>query len=266
MPSHQSIDHATLNTALEPGIIACTAGIWSGSDQYCLTPKVAAGVIRASGSRVLVAHTPARAEIAAYGDQVSDLSEVISSLGVPLSKFVLFFNTSLSLSLDDVFRAFESMEILREKEFYAQAAASYLKLELLGGDLRPLNIETLEILNKISLDRRRRCIPYLTPDLSSVKNAASSGCPCIRIWCSDIGKGQGIKDRATLETIARSLNIPLILEGGIRRPEDAQIALQIGFRAILANSAFRFSDDPTALAEAFKHAIDSVRCRSDVAN
>jgi thiazole synthase len=162
-------------------------------------------------------------------------------------------------SLEDVLQVVESMKSICELPFYSKAATSFLKLELLDEKIKPSDIGTKKILLQLPCEIREICIPYLSGDLDLLKYAVDIGCPCVRIWCSEIGRGQGITDTKRLSTIVKSTNAPLILEGGIVSPDHAKLAMEIGFKAVLVNSAFRLSREPVDLARKFRVAIDSVR-------
>lgn len=242
--------------ALEPGIIACTAGIWNPTDKYCLPKDTAAAVIRESGSRVLVTHIPNPKNIQLYEIGTVDLSQLISKTSIRTNDMTLFFNTSLCSNVEDILQVFE---VMRRFPFYSKVGGSFLKLDILDETNKPSDIRTRDILSRLPQEIRRICLPFISGDLKVLAYATKIGCPGIRIWCSEIGHGQGIKDLQRLSSIVDFATVPLILEGGIGSPEDATLAIEIGYKAVLINSAFRFSDDPIELAREFRNAINSAK-------
>lgn len=250
---------STLAYALAPGIISCVAGVWTSNNRYCLPVHVGAGVIRNSGCRVLVIHQPNSNTFGILQDDALELDELIQELELPIDNLVLFFNTSLCSTMDDVQQAIEMMNFMCSLPPYSQVVGAFLKLEILDDNLRPIDSKIIKILNELPLEMRKVCIPFLSGELSALQHAVDLGCPAIRIWCSDIGQGKGIIDKQRLEQIVNLVNIPLILEGGLATPTDVQEALLAGFSAVLINSAFRHSQDPIQLATQIRTAIDQIR-------
>ncbi len=58
---------------------------------------------------------------------------------------------------------------------------------------------------------------------------------------------------------ARLPDVPLVVDAGIGSPRDAVQALEMGFDAVLLNSAVAHAHDPVAMARAFKLAIEAGR-------
>jgi thiazole synthase len=98
--------------------------------------------------------------------------------------------------------------------------------------------------------------PYCTEDLTVCEHLLEVGCRILMPWASPIGSGQGLMNPYGLRLLRKRLpNIPLIIDAGIGKPSDAARAMEMGFDAILLNSAIALSDDPILMATAFRHAI-----------
>ena len=54
-------------------------------------------------------------------------------------------------------------------------------------------------------------------------------------------------------------DIPLIVDAGIGRPSHATAVMEIGYDAVLLNTAVAGARDPALMAEAFAQAIDAGR-------
>jgi thiazole synthase len=54
-------------------------------------------------------------------------------------------------------------------------------------------------------------------------------------------------------------DIPLIIDAGIGRPSHAATVMELGFDAVLLNTAVAGAGDPVAMAGAFARAIESGR-------
>lgn len=246
-----------LKIGLSPKVIACVAGIWS-NDSYCLPFQKAVDVIKYSGTRILVLHIPSEYETTSQNStsEAINFHELIQALDIPYTDMVLFFNTSLCHTLNDVERVIKSMNYLQAQQPYKNIP-SFLKLEIFDDDFMPNDKIICEILEKIPREVRKICIPYIKGESGAIRYLIELGCPALRIWCSQIGKGDGIIDSERLERIVKNKDVPFILEGGIATPQDVQKALKIGFDAVLINSAFRNSRNPIALALEIRNIIDS---------
>ncbi len=58
---------------------------------------------------------------------------------------------------------------------------------------------------------------------------------------------------------AEFADIPLIVDAGIGRPSHAAAVMELGFDAVLLNTAVAGAGDPPAMAEAFAEAIAAGR-------
>jgi thiazole synthase len=79
-------------------------------------------------------------------------------------------------------------------------------------------------------------------------------------WGAPIGSGQGLLNPTALKTLrARLPDVPLVVDAGIGSPRDAVQAMEMGYDAVLLNSAVAQAHDPVAMARAFKLAIEAGR-------
>ena len=79
-------------------------------------------------------------------------------------------------------------------------------------------------------------------------------------WGAPIGSGQGLLNPSALRTLrARLPGVPLIVDAGIGSPRDAVQAMEMGFDAVLVNSAVALAHDPATMARAFRLAIEGGR-------
>ena len=133
----------------------------------------------------------------------------------------------------------------------------WIKLEIIGDDynLQPdplLLITAAEALIK----RGFTVLPYCTDDLIICQRLVDLGCSMLMPWASPIGSGQGILNPYALQTLRERLpDTFLIVDAGIGRPSDATRVMEMGFDAVLLNSAIALAQNPVAMASAFKHAI-----------
>ena len=76
---------------------------------------------------------------------------------------------------------------------------------------------------------------------------------------SPIGSNKGLKTIDFLEIIIEQAKVPVIVDAGIGSPSDAAKALELGADAVLVNTAIAVSDDPVAMARAFKLGVEAGR-------
>jgi thiazole synthase len=75
-------------------------------------------------------------------------------------------------------------------------------------------------------------------------------------WGAPIGTGQGLLNPYALLTLRERLpTIPLVVDAGIGLPSHAAQALEMGYDAVLLNTAVAQAADPVLMATAFRDAI-----------
>ena len=79
-------------------------------------------------------------------------------------------------------------------------------------------------------------------------------------WGAPIGSGQGLRNPDALRAMrAHFPEVPLIVDAGIGRPSDAAQAMELGYDAVLLNTAVAKAGDPVAMARAMAQAVDAGR-------
>lgn len=102
--------------------------------------------------------------------------------------------------------------------------------------------------------------PYCTDDLVSAQRLVDAGCRILMPWGAPIGSGQGLLNPWALRTLrARLPELTLVVDAGIGVPSHAAQAMELGFDAVLLNSAVAQASDPAGMARAFRLAIDAGR-------
>ena len=138
---------------------------------------------------------------------------------------------------------------------------NWIKLEVLGDEytLQPDPFETLAAAKELARDGFE-VFPYCTDDLVSCQRLLDAGCRILMPWGAPIGSGQGLLNPWALRTLrARLPEVPLVLDAGIGSPAHAVQAMELGFDAVLVNSAVSQAMDPVAMARAFKLAVEAGR-------
>jgi len=138
---------------------------------------------------------------------------------------------------------------------------NWIKLEVIGDqyNLQPDPFETVKAA-EVLIKEGFEVFPYTTDDLVVATKLADVGCNILMPWGSPIGSGQGLMNPSNLKAIRKKFpNLQLIIDAGIGKPSDAVEAMQLGYDAVLLNSAIALAQDPVKMAEAFKHAISAGR-------
>ena len=137
----------------------------------------------------------------------------------------------------------------------------WIKLEVVGDEytLQPDPFELLEAAQVLAHDGFE-VFPYCTDDLVSCQRLLDVGCRILMPWGAPIGSGQGLTNPRALRTLrARLPDVTLIVDAGIGSPRDAVQAMELGFDAVLLNSAVAHAHDPVSMARAFKLGIEAGR-------
>ena len=137
----------------------------------------------------------------------------------------------------------------------------WIKLEVIGDNetLQPDPIGLVEaagILIKDGFD----VFPYCTEDLTVALRLREIGCQVIMPWAAPIGSARGITNRDALKLMrARLPDVILVVDAGLGAPSHAAEALELGYDAVLLNTAVAKARDPVNMAKAFRHAVDAGR-------
>ena len=138
----------------------------------------------------------------------------------------------------------------------------WIKLEVVANDdtLNPAVLELIEAARILAADGFK-VFPYTTDDLSIAEHLLNAGCEVLMPWGAPIGSGQGLNNPFALRAMrAHFPHTPLIVDAGIGLPSHAAQALEMGFDAVLLNTAVAKAGDPVKMAGAFSNAVFSGRC------
>jgi len=137
----------------------------------------------------------------------------------------------------------------------------WIKLEVIGDqyNLQPDPYETVEAA-KVLIKEGFEVFPYTTDDLVVAKKLADVGCQILMPWGSPIGSGKGLMNPYNLRTLREQFpKLKLVVDAGIGKPSHAIEAMELGFDAVLLNSAVALAQDPIAMAKAFALAVEAGR-------
>jgi thiazole synthase len=138
---------------------------------------------------------------------------------------------------------------------------SWVKLEVIANDdtLQPDLFGLVEAAGVLTREGFQ-VFPYTTEDLSAAERLLGAGCEVLMPWGAPIGSGQGLANPAALKTMrAYYPGIPLVVDAGIGAPSHAAAAMELGYDAVLLNTAVAKAENPPAMAAAFARAIEAGR-------
>jgi thiazole synthase len=102
-------------------------------------------------------------------------------------------------------------------------------------------------------------LPYIHADPVLCKRLEDVGTQCVMPLGAPIGSNKGLRTLEFLEIIIEQSNVPVIIDAGIGAPSHAAYAMEIGADAVLVNTAIAVSQNPVAMAKAFKMAVEAGR-------
>ncbi len=137
----------------------------------------------------------------------------------------------------------------------------WIKLEVIGdADTLQPDVFGLVEAAKILSAEGFEVFPYTTADLGVADRLLEAGCRVLMPWGAPIGTGLGLNDVYALRSLrARFPDVPLVVDAGIGKPSHAAAAMELGYDAVLLNTAVAKAGDPVAMAGAFARAIEAGR-------
>ncbi|KQU74221.1 thiazole synthase [Aminobacter sp. DSM 101952] len=209
------------------------------------SPAIMAEAIKASGADIVTVSLRRETSGGKTGGQFWSL---IQSLGVRVLP-----NTAGCHSIKE---AVTTARMAREV-----FGTNWIKLEVIGNhDTLQPDVFGLVDAAKILAAEGFEVFPYTTDDLVVAGRLVDAGCKVLMPWCAPIGSARGPQNPDALRSLRGHFpNVPLIVDAGIGRPSHAATVMELGYDAVLLNTAVAKAGDPVAMASAFGKAVDSGR-------
>lgn len=140
-------------------------------------------------------------------------------------------------------------------------ATPWVKLEVVGEDdtLQPDVFGLVEAARILAADGFQ-VFAYTTEDLVVAERLLDAGCEVLMPWGAPIGSGRGLNNPYGLRAMrAHFPGVPLVVDAGIGTPAHAAAAMELGYDAVLLNTAIAKAGDPVAMARAFALAVEAGR-------
>jgi thiazole synthase len=138
---------------------------------------------------------------------------------------------------------------------------NWIKLEVIGNHdtLQPDVFGLVEAARSLSADGFE-VFPYTTEDLVVGERLLDAGCRVLMPWGAPIGSGRGLNNLYGLRAMrAHFPDVPVVIDAGIGLPSQATQAMELGYDAVLLNTAVARAGDPARMAAAFAQAIAAGR-------
>lgn len=138
---------------------------------------------------------------------------------------------------------------------------NWIKLEVIGDDytLQPDPFGLLFATERL-VSMGFEVFPYMNDDLVLADRLKDAGCRVLMPWGAPIGSGRGLNNVFALKTLReRFPDTTLVVDAGIGAPSHAAQAMEMGYDAVLLNTAVAKAGDPVLMAGAFAQAIEAGR-------
>ncbi len=209
------------------------------------SPKIMQDAIRASGAGIVTVSLRRESAGGKTGDAFWSLIRELDVAVLP--------NTAGCRSVRE---AVTTAKLAREL-----FGTSWIKLEVIADNdtLQPDVVGLVEAASVLVKDGFE-VFPYCTEDLSVAMRLVDAGCRVVMPWAAPIGSAKGIINRDALKLLRDRLpDVALVVDAGIGAPSHAAEALELGYDAVLLNTAIAKAADPVAMAAAFKLAVEAGR-------
>jgi thiazole synthase len=209
------------------------------------SPAILADCVRASGAEIVTASLRREAGGAQAG---ASFWSLIKELGVRVLP-----NTAGCRSVKE---AVTTAEMAREV-----FDTDWIKLEVIGDDdtLQPDVfglVEAAAILTRAGF----KVFPYMTEDLIVAEKLIGAGCEILMPWGAPIGSGRGLNNPYGLRALrAHFPGVPLVVDAGLGAPSHGAAAMELGYDAIMINTAVAKAGEAVAMARAFKLGVEAGR-------
>lgn len=136
----------------------------------------------------------------------------------------------------------------------------WLKLEIHPDPryLLPDSTETLRATEMLAKEGFN-VLPYCQADPTLCKRLEEAGAAAVMPLGAPIGSNLGLRTRDFLRIIIEQSSVPVIVDAGIGAPSHAAEAMEMGASACLVNTAIAVAGNPSAMAAAFRKAVEAGR-------
>lgn len=152
---------------------------------------------------------------------------------------------------------FTAREAVMTAELAREALETdWVKLEVIADEhtLLPDALELADATEQL-VNKGFKVFAYTNDDPILALRLEQLGAAAVMPLGAPIGTGLGILNPHNIELIVSRAGIPVVLDAGIGTASDASLAMELGCDAVLLATAVTRAEDPSRMAEAFKHAV-----------
>lgn len=139
--------------------------------------------------------------------------------------------------------------------------SDWIKVEVIGdkASLYPDVQATLEA--TVSLVKQGfTVLPYISDDIVFARRLVDAGAAAVMPLAAPIGTGIGLANETSLRMLRELISeVPLIVDAGLGTASDAARVMELGFDAVLLNTAIAGAKDPVLMAKAMAQAVSAGR-------
>jgi thiazole synthase len=172
-----------------------------------------------------------------------------------------YIDTSKYFLLPNTAGCYNADEAIRTARLGREAGLSnWVKLEVIGDErtLFPDN-EELVVATRTLVRDGFVVLPYTSDDPVVCRKLEDAGAAAVMPLGAPIGSGLGIQNVNNIRIIREFARVPLIVDAGVGTASDAALAMELGADGVLMNTAIAGAQDPVAMAEAMKLAVQAGR-------
>jgi thiazole synthase len=135
-----------------------------------------------------------------------------------------------------------------------------VKLEVIGDEktLFPDNEALLEA-TRVLVAEGFVVLPYTNDDPVVCRKLEEAGAAAVMPLGAPIGSGLGIQNPNNIRIIKAQARVPVIVDAGVGTASDATVAMELGADGVLMNTAIAQAQDPVAMAQAMRLAVEAGR-------
>ncbi|MCA1297594.1 thiazole synthase [Stappia indica] len=210
------------------------------------SPAIMVEAVRASRAQIVTVSL--RREAGGGGGAGQDFWALIRELGVRVLP-----NTAGCHSVKE---AVTTAQMAREV-----FGTPWIKLEVIN-DAETLQPDVFGLVEAAGILTREgfKVFPYCTEDLGVADRLLTAGCEVLMPWGAPIGSARGLNNVYGLRSLrAHFPDVPLVVDAGLGVPSHAAAAMELGYDAVLLNTAVAKAGDPAAMAGAFALAVEAGR-------
>ncbi|WP_328618177.1 HisA/HisF-related TIM barrel protein [Amycolatopsis sp. NBC_00355] len=227
---------------LVTGGVSFTSRLIVGIEQYS-DPRLVADVLAAGGCDVFITTYDPGGNRASL--LLSDLDEAMD-----LTRYGWIGTTSFAYSAKE---AVDTAKKLRDA-----FGIEVIKLDVRTPGNLPDGEPTVAAAETL-VDAGFSVLPFIRPDVELANRLVGLGAVALRVLASPVASAQGVLDPAAVRAVIETVDVPVVVEGGLGTPGHVSDALALGADAVLVNTAIAIAPDCPATAAAMRRAVDAAR-------